>query len=110
MKRLIVSNLEEDQVDRRGFLECIAWAGTGMLWGMAGGVANSRMLGADKGSANGFTFVQISDSHIGFNRPANPDVNATLQVATAKINALADQPDFVIHTGDLTHSAKPGEF
>jgi 3',5'-cyclic AMP phosphodiesterase CpdA len=54
--------------------------------------------------------VQISDSHIGFNKPANADVNATLQIAIEKINGLPKAPDFMIHTGDLTHLAKPSEF
>ncbi len=57
-----------------------------------------------------FTFVQISDSHIGFNKPANADVTGTLQTAVDKILAIPDSPDFLIHTGDLTHSSKPGEF
>ena len=61
-------------------------------------------------AASDFTFVQISDSHIGFNKPANTNVLGTLQAAVAKIDALPVQPDFLIHTGDLTHMAKPGEF
>jgi 3',5'-cyclic AMP phosphodiesterase CpdA len=61
-------------------------------------------------AASDFCFVQISDSHIGFNKPANTDVNGTLNSAVEKINALAKQPDFIIHTGDITHLAKPAEF
>jgi hypothetical protein len=98
-----------DGVDRRGFLRCMAWAGTGVVWTVAGGVPASKLLGQTNGG-EGFQFVQISDSHIGFNKPANPDVSATLQVAIDRINLLPQTPDFLIHTGDLTHTAKPAEF
>jgi Icc protein len=100
---------ETDGVDRRGFLRCMAWAGSGVVWTVAGGVPTSKLLGQNS-EGGGFQFVQISDSHIGFNKPANTDVNATLQVAIDKINGLAKPPDFLIHTGDLTHLAKPAEF
>jgi Icc protein len=106
-----MSNHKEDKIDRRGFLSCMSWVGTGMIWTMAGGIPRSRLLAAEEAeSATGFSFVQISDSHLGFNKPANPDVSATLQVAVDKINALPTQPDFLIHTGDITHLAKPAEF
>jgi 3',5'-cyclic-AMP phosphodiesterase len=98
-----------DGVDRRGFLSCMAWAGAGVVWTVAAGVPTSKLLGQD-GGGDGFQFVQISDSHIGFNKPANTDVNATLQIAIDKINALPNTPEFLIHTGDLTHLAKPAEF
>jgi 3',5'-cyclic-AMP phosphodiesterase len=98
-----------DGIDRRGFLSCMAWAGSGVVWTIAGGVPTSKLLGQTKG-LEGFQFVQISDSHIGFNKPANANVNATLQLAIDKINALPTAPDFLIHTGDLTHLAKPAEF
>ena len=101
-----------DGIDRRGFLKCMAWAGTGLVWTFAGGIPVSRAFGqpphADQQSD--FTFVQISDSHIGFNKPANTDVAATLQAALDKINAAPTVPDFILHTGDLTHSSKPAEF
>ena len=102
----------EDGIDRRGFLKCMAWAGTGLVWTFAGGVPTSRAFGdPTKPSAQSdFTFVQISDSHIGFNKPANSDVTATLQAALRKIDAAPGSPDFLIHTGDLTHSSKPAEF
>ncbi len=100
---------EDDGIDRRGFLRCMAWAGAGMVWSIAGGIPRSALLG-QTGAAGGLPFVQISDSHIGFNKPANSDVNATLQIAIEKINALPETPEFVIHTGDLTHTAKPAEF
>jgi 3',5'-cyclic AMP phosphodiesterase CpdA len=102
----------EDGIDRRGFLKCMAWAGTGMVWSFVGGVPVSQALGRlghHTGSAD-FTFVQISDSHIGFNKPANTDVTATLQAALDKIGANASRPDFLLHTGDLTHGSKPAEF
>uniref|UniRef100_Q02A36 Metallophosphoesterase n=1 Tax=Solibacter usitatus (strain Ellin6076) TaxID=234267 RepID=Q02A36_SOLUE len=101
--------MTHDNIDRRGFLKCMAWAGTGTIWTLAGGIPTSRLLGADA-HAGDFTFVQISDSHIGFNKPANTDVLDTLQAAVSKIDSLPVQPDFLIHTGDLTHLAKPEEF
>jgi Icc protein len=111
MSKRIIHNHNHDGIDRRGFLECMAWAGTGVVWTLAGGVPTSRAFGQDSKPAKGdLSFVQISDSHIGFNKPANPDVNGTLQATVDKINALPNQPEFIIHTGDLTHSSKPGEF
>ena len=112
MSHLILHNRHNnDGIDRRGFLQCMAWAGTGVVWSAGGGLLTSRAFGQPAGAAAGdFTFVQISDSHIGFNKPANPDVTATLQAAIAKIDALPHQPDFIIHTGDLTHMSKPAEF
>src|SRR6202021_4084099 len=92
----------------------MAWAGTGLVWTMSGGVPVSKAFAkgfgkhADKGAD--FTFVQISDSHIGFNKPANPDVTATLQKAIDKINAMPHTPDFIIHTGDLSQLSKPRDF
>ena len=101
-----------DGIDRRGFLKCMAWAGTGLVWTLAGGVPTSRAFGepARADQQSDFTFVQISDSHIGFNKPANSNVTSTLEKALARIDAIPHSPDFLIHTGDLTHSAKPGEF
>jgi Icc protein len=101
-----------DGIDRRGFLKCMAWAGTGLVWTLAGGVPVSRVFGETPhpGRPADFTFMQISDSHIGFNKPANTDVAATLQAALDKIDAAPHTPEFLIHTGDLTHSSKPSEF
>ena len=101
-----------DGIDRRGFLKCMAWAGTGLVWTFAGGVPTSRVFGEAMRESKqpDFTFVQISDSHIGFSKPANTDVTATLEKALAKIDGAPRSPDFLIHTGDLTHSSKPGEF
>src|SRR3954454_15612235 len=101
-----------DGVDRRGFLKCMAWAGTGLLWTIGGGVPASRSFGQGVGrSAGGFSFAQISDSHIGFGKePYKRSVVATLEEAIGRINALAERPDFLIHTGDLTHLSTPREF
>ncbi len=108
-----------DGIDRRGFLKCMAWVGTGMFWSMNGGILCSvglseigradaatrkALLGSD------FTFVQISDSHIGFSKPANPDVTSTLQIAIDKINQAAPLGDLLIHTGDLSHLCTPDQF
>lgn len=102
-----------DGVDRRGFLKCMAWAGTGALCVMQGGVLKSFSLsdGAPRIKISGdLSFVQISDSHMGFNKPANPDVAATLHAAVAKINALPTAPEFLLHTGDISHLSKAAEF
>jgi Icc protein len=102
-----------DGVDRRGFLKCMAWVGTGVVWSVSGGVLTSRVFGdeAAAGAAKAdFTFVQISDSHIGFAKEPNKDVVGTLKLAVERINALPARPELLIHTGDLTHLAKPEEF
>jgi 3',5'-cyclic AMP phosphodiesterase CpdA len=103
---------EGDGVDRRGFLECMAWAGTGLVWTVSGGILSSRAFGggAERPERGNFSFVQISDSHIGFSKEANKDVAGTLQAAVDKINALEVRPDLLIHTGDLTHLSTPREF
>ncbi len=115
MSNFIEENLENDGIDRRGFLKCMAWAGAGMLCVVQGGVLKSFALGdiltQRVGNLKGdLSFVQISDTHIGFNKPANSDVTATLRAAIAKVNALPNQPAFVLHTGDLTQLSKPDEF
>ena len=115
MPRFIRDNQDKDGIDRRGFLRCMAWAGTGALWVMEGGILKSFSLSAlaktPSAAAQGqLSFVQISDSHMGFNKAANPDVVATLQAAVAKINALPQTPAFMLHTGDITHLSKPSEF
>src|SRR5512141_838761 len=97
-------------VDRRGFLRCMAWAGTGMLWTMSGGVPSSSLLGAEPPRSNELFFIQVSDSHIGFNKAANADVTETMRTAIRKINALAIQPAFLLHTGDISQLSKPSEF
>jgi Icc protein len=105
--------------DRRGFLQCMAWVGTGAMWTMASGVlkgmpieqaARGAMKMSGMSGMSGLRFAQISDSHIGFDKPANTDVTATLRAAIAKIKAAPEPPSFVLHTGDLTHLSKPAEF
>src|SRR5262249_12932321 len=108
-----VRDHKPDGVDRRGFLKCMAWAGTGLLWTAGGGVLSSRAFGqgAGRAEAGRFSFVQISGRHIGFGKdPYKKTVIATLRETVARINALPQRPDFLIHTGDLTHLATPKEF
>lgn len=100
---------DSDRIDRRGFLKCMAWAGTGLLCALPGGVVQSATLASGK-SAGGLAFVQISDSHLGFNKPVNADVAGTLRAAVAQINALPQPPAFLFHTGDATHMSRPEEF
>jgi predicted MPP superfamily phosphohydrolase len=104
----------DSDVDRRNFLKCMAWVGTGALWTLSGGVLRGTALEqpgvAPMNSPDALRFVQISDSHIGFTRPPNTDVIATLREAIVKIKAASEPPAFVLHTGDLTHLAKPAEF
>jgi 3',5'-cyclic-AMP phosphodiesterase len=110
----------KDGIDRRNFLSCMAWAGTGLVWTMMGGVPTSKLFAATARAAGGnaghahagskFSFVQISDSHIGFNKAANQDVAGTLKLAIDKINGLSATPELLLHTGDITQSSKPGEF
>src|SRR6476619_7417572 len=102
----------ERGVSRRKVLECMTWAGTGALWTIAGGTP--RVMGiigeARAVSPSGLTLLQISDSHVGFDKPANPNAIGTLEEALNKINALPVKPSFIIHTGDITHLSKPSEF
>jgi 3',5'-cyclic-AMP phosphodiesterase len=101
-----------DGIDRRGFLKCMAWAGAGMVWAMKGGILTARAFG-DVTAANSdsdFSFVQVSDSHIGFHKGVYSDVVGTFQSAVSRINALPTPPSLVLHTGDLTHLSKPAEF
>ena len=114
-ERHIQHDHNSDGLDRRGFLECMAWAGTGMLWTVSGGLLGSTLLPSRAGAADiakgSFSFVQISDSHIGFSQEGiNTDVTGTLKAAIERINALPQRPDFILHTGDLTHLAGADEF
>ncbi len=115
VKQEILHDHNRDGIDRRGFLKCMAWAGTGAFCVMQGGVLKSYSLSrlseiGGKRSAGELTFVQISDSHMGFNKAANPDVVGTLKAAVDKINGLASTPEFLLHTGDISHLSKPEEF
>jgi 3',5'-cyclic AMP phosphodiesterase CpdA len=100
-----------DGLSRRKVLECMTWAGTGVLWTVAGGVPKSLgLVGEAHAQAAGFTFLQISDSHVGFDKPANPNALGTLEEAINKVKALPAKPSFMIHTGDITHLSKVSEF
>ena len=99
------------KLDRREALECMLWAGTGVLWTVAGGIPSSSLIGeAAAAETKGFSFLQLSDSHIGFEKPANPNPTATLSEAVEKVKAMANKPAFMIHTGDITHLSKDKEF
>lgn len=115
----LVYDHNRDGVDRRGFLKCMAWAGTGAFCVIRGGVLRSygmsrlAEMGPEeraKEMAGELSFAQISDSHMGFNKAANPDVAGTLKAAVDKINGLAVAPEFLLHTGDISHLSKPEEF
>src|ERR1700726_4929610 len=104
---------EKDGIDRRGALECMIWAGTGVLWTVAGGVPRSSLLGiseAQAQAARGFSFLQISDSHIGFKQAATPTPLGAPEEAIAKAGPFPQKPAFMIHTGDISHLSKPEEF
>jgi 3',5'-cyclic-AMP phosphodiesterase len=115
MSDFIVNDTNNDGVDRRGFLKCMAWAGTGVIWSIHGGLLTSTVLADEASSRNSIVtadlnFVQISDSHIGFNKPANTDVLGTFRETITRINALPKAPEFLLHTGDLTHLSDPAQF
>jgi len=116
MSNYISHDHEHDGIDRRGFLKCMAWAGTGVLWTISGGVLVSKTLaevaktGSSLPTATDLSFLQISDSHIGFNKAANKDVTETFKIALDRINAMPTPPSFLIHTGDITQLSKPEEF
>jgi 3',5'-cyclic AMP phosphodiesterase CpdA len=100
---------------RRKFLKCSAWAGAGVVWMLVGGIPKAFALDATGklpegvALANNFHFVQISDSHIGFTKEANPEPIKTLQIAMDRINLLP-KPSLILHTGDVSHLSKPEEF
>ena len=102
----------EDDPSRRKVLECMTWAGTGVLWTITGGVPHSLGLVGEAAAqeAKGLTFLQISDSHMGFDKPANPNVKSTLEEAIGRIKTMPAKPSFMIHTGDITHLSKVSEF
>ncbi len=114
MSDYIEHDHQDDGIDRQGFLKCMAWAGTGVVWALAGGRVTSTAL-ADAArvpatTTADFSFVQISDSHIGFSKAANKNVVGTFEEAVARINALPQRPAFVMHTGDHVHLSKMTEF
>ena len=116
MSDYISHDHEHDGIDRRGFLKCMAWAGTGVLWTVSGGVLASKTLaqiakaGSSLPKATDLSFLQISDSHIGFSKDANKDVTETFKIALDRINTMPTPPSFLIHTGDITQLSKPEEF
>src|ERR1700746_1867348 len=113
MSDYISHDHDHDGIARRGFLQCMAWAGTGLLWTVSGGVLASKTLaqiakeGGSSLSATDLSFLQISDSHIGFNKEANKDVTETFRIALDRINAMPTPPSFLIHTGALPQLSKP---
>jgi 3',5'-cyclic AMP phosphodiesterase CpdA len=104
----------DDLLTRRAALRCLAHGGAGTLFVLSGGILTPLDLAtaAARGAAAAGTplFVQISDSHIGFSKEANPDVAGTLKLAIERVNALAPAPALVLHTGDITHLSKAAEF
>jgi plastocyanin len=99
-------------INRRKVLECMTWAGTGVLWTIAGGVPRSLGLVGSARAAEpaALTFLQISDSHVGFDKPANPNALGTLEEAINRIRSIPVKPSFMIHTGDISHLSKAAEF
>ena len=99
---------------RRGALECMVWAGSGVLWTVSGGVPRSGLIGeaqaATPAESTGFSFMQISDSHIGFKNPPNADTPGTLTEAVEKVKAMKGSASMLIHTGDVSHLSKTTEF
>jgi 3',5'-cyclic AMP phosphodiesterase CpdA len=110
--------LSDEQIrrERRNALKCMAYGGAGTLFALAGGILTPIDLAAAADAKNGVAsfgkplFVQISDTHIGFAKDANPDVNGTLTRAIELVNGMPEQPALIIHTGDITHFSKPEEF
>ncbi|MGA7429784.1 MAG: metallophosphoesterase [Xanthobacteraceae bacterium] len=102
----------DDGVSRRKVLECMTWAGTGVLWTISGGVPHSLgiMGEAQAQGSKSLTFLQLSDSHVGFDKPANPNALGTLEEAIVKVNALPIKPAFAIHTGDISHLSLESQF
>src|SRR4029077_17066767 len=94
-----------DGTSRRRVLECMTWAGTGVLWTISGGVPRSLGLVGSALAAEpaGMTFLPISDSHVGLDKPANPNALGTLEEAIARIKTMPAKPSFMIHTGDISH-------
>jgi Icc protein len=103
-------SIETYNPDRRGFLKCMTWAGSAMVWTIAGGVPRARIVGQAKAAETGFSFAQVSDSHLGFNKPVNTNVAGTFQEALSHVTSMEDKPAFLIHTGDITHLSTAEQF
>jgi len=95
---------------RRVVMECMAWAGAATVWTVSGGIASSALAETRRPAHGALQFAQISDTHVGFDKAANPNALATFQSALDKIKALPARPAFVLHTGDITHLSKPEQF
>jgi 3',5'-cyclic AMP phosphodiesterase CpdA len=110
-----VSN-ETSLQSRRNALKCLAFGGAGTLFTLVGGVFTpvdlAMAVDPKKGTIQSGKplFVQISDSHIGFNKEANPDVAGTLRQTIGLVNSMTEKPALILHTGDITHLSKPAEF
>ncbi len=109
-KLLTPETLGEPGINRRRILSCMAWAGAGVLWTVSGGVPRSILVGDALAAGGSLTFAQISDTHIGFNKDANPHPENTMTEAVARIRGSQPAPAFVLHTGDITHLSKPDQF
>jgi 3',5'-cyclic AMP phosphodiesterase CpdA len=101
---------DQPQLSRRGVMKCLAFGGAGTLFTLSGGVLMPSALGQTLSQTGTPLFLQISDTHIGFNKDANPDVAGTLKETIAKVNAMTEKPLLTIHTGDITHLSKAAEF
>ena len=102
-------------MQRKKFIEHIGWTGLGIVWSMGSNglmtaCQNAGSSDRKSSSSAALSFVQISDSHIGFNKAANEHPIDTLEKAIKSINALPNSPAFVVHTGDITQLSKPAEF
>ena len=104
--------MNEHQTSRRGILECMVWAGAGLVWTMQGGVPRSALIGSAAAAepSRDFCFVQISDSHIGFAKPPNMDTPGTLRAAVAQVRATKGDASLMIHTGDVSHLSRDAQF
>jgi 3',5'-cyclic AMP phosphodiesterase CpdA len=101
---------DDYNADRRGFLKCMTWAGSAMVWTVAAGIPRAHVIGQARADTTGFTFAQVSDSHLGFDKPVNPNVTGTFKDALGQVTAAAEKPAFLIHTGDITHLSTADQF
>ena len=101
----------DDDAGRRGFLKCMVWAGSGVLWTVSGGIPRGQLIGGAQAAApGGLSFLQISDSHIGFSAAPNTDVAGTLAAAVAQVKARKGDAALLIHTGDVSQLSRPAQF